>query len=96
MIYSVDSEGNIIYISPAVKSLFGYEPHEITGKHFSDLVHSEDLPAMKESFKASLKDRNNPMDYRIIKKDGSRVWISAFSKAIYDDGNNVIGLRGVV
>jgi PAS domain S-box-containing protein len=96
VIYSVDSKGNIIYISPAVKSLFGYEPHKIIGKHFSDLVYSEDLPAMKEGFEASLKDQNTPMDYRIVKKDGSHAWVSAFSKAIYDDGNNVIGLRGVV
>ncbi|MHC4557649.1 MAG: PAS domain S-box protein [Planctomycetota bacterium] len=96
VIYSVDSEGNLIYISPVVKPLLGYEPHEIVGKHFSELVYTEDLLVMKSGFKASLEGQNAPMDYRITKKDGSHVWISAFSKVIYDDDNNAIGLRGVV
>ena len=95
-IYSVDTKGNVVYISPAIKSLIGYEPHEIIGKNFSDFVHSDDLQTMKKSFESSLEDKATPADYRIINKAGSYVWIRALSKAIKDDKNNVIGIRGAV
>lgn len=95
-IYSVDTKGNVVYISPAIKSIIGYEPHELIGKHFSDLVYSEDLRVMKEGFEASLEGKNAPMDYRILKKDGSYIWLRALSKPIKDDNNNVIGIRGVI
>lgn len=95
-IYSVDTKGNVVYISPAIKSLIGYEPHEMIGKHFSNFVHSDDLQTMKKSFESSLEDKATPADYRIINKAGSYVWIRALSKAIKDDKNNVIGIRGAV
>jgi PAS domain S-box-containing protein len=95
-IYSIDTKGNVVYISPAIKSLIGYEPHEIIGKNFSDFVHSDDLQTMKKNFESSLEGKATPVDYRIINKAGSYVWIRALSKTIKDDKNNVIGIRGVV
>ena len=96
VIYSIDTKGNIAYISPAVKSIFGYEPHELMGKQISNFVHSDDLQAMKKGFESSLADRATPADYRALKKDGSYIWIRVLSNPIKDDNNNVIGIRGVV
>jgi PAS domain S-box-containing protein len=95
-IYSVDTKGNVVYISPAIKSLLGYEPNELIGKHFSDLVHPDDLQAMKKAFEPSLVGKATPADYRILNKDGSYTWVRALSNPIKDDKNNIIGIRGVV
>ena len=95
-IYSVDTKGTVVYISPAIKSLIGYEPHELIGRHFSDFVHSDDLQIMKDGFKSALAGRTTPSDYRLLNKAGSYSWVRALSKASKDNKNNIIGIRGVV
>jgi len=95
-IYSVDTKGTVIYVSPAIKHLIGYEPHEVMGKHFVDFVHPEDMKEMEKGFASVLAGKNVPADYRILNKAGSYIWIRALSKAIKDDKDNVIGIRGIV
>jgi PAS domain S-box-containing protein len=43
IIYKIDPEGNFVYVSNTV-SMLGFEPEELLGKHFSALVHPEDVP----------------------------------------------------
>ena len=93
VIYSVDSQGRV---SPAIKSLIGYEPHELIGKHFAGFVHSEDIETMKKGFESALAGKIIPTDYRIINKAGSYIWGRALSKVVKDDNNNILGIRGVI
>lgn len=41
IIYRLDREGRILFISNAVRQL-GYDPRELTGKLFEDIVHPDD------------------------------------------------------
>ncbi|MBN2803855.1 MAG: response regulator [Deltaproteobacteria bacterium] len=43
IIYRLDENGVITYINPSIKRL-GYDPEELTDKHFSTLFHPDDLP----------------------------------------------------
>jgi two-component sensor histidine kinase/PAS domain-containing protein len=43
IVYTLDSKGKFIYLNEAVRSL-GYEPASLIGRHFSVLVHPEDVP----------------------------------------------------
>ena len=38
----VNSEGFLVYDSPAIKHVLGYEPSELMGRSLADLIHSED------------------------------------------------------
>jgi PAS domain S-box-containing protein len=42
IIYKIDPEGHFVYLSNSVVSL-GYQPEELIGKHFSVLIHPEDV-----------------------------------------------------
>ena len=42
IIYKIDSEGNFVYVSESVRDL-GYEPGELVGRHFSDIIHPRDV-----------------------------------------------------
>lgn len=42
IVYRIDKDGNFIYISDTIRKL-GYEPEELLGRHFSVLIHPEDL-----------------------------------------------------
>lgn len=49
IIYRLNPDGTIIFISNAVRQL-GYEPEELVGKRFRDIVHSEDRTKVSNDF----------------------------------------------
>lgn len=42
IVYKIDPDGHFVFVNEAVRSL-GYEPDELVGKHFSVIVHPEDV-----------------------------------------------------
>jgi PAS domain S-box-containing protein len=43
IVYILDGKGRFMYLNDAIREL-GYEPASLIGKHFSEIVHPEDLP----------------------------------------------------
>jgi PAS domain S-box-containing protein len=43
IIYSLDDKGNFTVVSDAAESLLGLKPEQILGKHYSTIVHEEDM-----------------------------------------------------
>ena len=50
IIYTLDSEGNFTFISDAVERLLGYKPEDLVGKHYSTIIHEDDLEKAKWFF----------------------------------------------
>jgi PAS domain S-box-containing protein len=42
IVYRLDAHGNITFINSCIKTL-GYEPAELVGRHFSTIIHPEDV-----------------------------------------------------
>jgi PAS domain S-box-containing protein len=42
VVYTLDGKGRFIYLNDAVRSI-GYEPAALIGKHFSEIIHPEDI-----------------------------------------------------
>ncbi|MBS4214762.1 PAS domain S-box protein [Bacillus sp. FJAT-49825] len=76
--------GTILYVSPAVKHLLGFEQDEIIGQQLSSLFYKEDVQKAfleREKLLNNLKGYNRG-SYRFIKKDGSLIWLEAICKPI--------------
>ncbi len=77
-------DGIYRYVSPACRTLLGYEVEEMIGSSVEEFIHPKDLP----EFRA----RNHPEEwlaadrttYRARRKDGSYIWLETFSKVIRD------------
>jgi PAS domain S-box-containing protein len=95
VIYSVDINGVVAYISPVIESVLGYHPSEIIGKNFIEFIHPEDLDFVMEKLKQVISGELEPNEYRLLAKSGGHRWIRSSSRPIYEEGS-VIGLRGVV
>jgi len=95
VIYSVDINGIVTYVSPAVESIIGYKPSEIIGKKFFGFIHPEDLQLIINRFKAVLAGEFEENEYRLLSKSGEYRWIRSSSRSIYKDGR-VYGLRGAL
>ena len=48
IIYKIDQEGNFVFINDAVKQL-GWMPEELIGRHYSALIHADDLEKVTRS-----------------------------------------------
>ena len=95
VIYSVSADGTITYVSSPVESVLGYTPVELMGKHFTYLIHPEDLGAIQDAFAEILQGRFYPRDYRMRTKSGEFRWVRTSSLPILDDGQ-ISGLQGVI
>ena len=61
------------------------------------IMHPEDKPAIMEKIYNNLTVGNNfSLEYRIIKKDGSYMWINDNIRPIKNTRNQAVGARGGV
>jgi PAS domain S-box-containing protein len=78
-------EGMYTYVSPACRSLLGYEPEELVGRFAHELFHPEDLEQIRGTHFAMLE---RPDVYtvvnRIRRKDGSYGWFETTSRTVRD------------
>jgi len=93
VIFVTDDKGTVTYISPVVESLTGYLPSEIIGRHYTYFVHKEDIKALKEHFRRSLKGEIESYEYRLMSKSGSPIWVRISCRPFYQDGR-LHGWRG--
>jgi diguanylate cyclase (GGDEF)-like protein/PAS domain S-box-containing protein len=95
VIYELDSQGVVLYISPAIRDLLGYESTEIVGKNFTELAHKDDLSSLTEWFSELRKGREHPSEYRILNKSGEVRWTRTQTRPIMED-NLFKGARGIL
>src|SRR5450830_97295 len=60
VIYELDSQGVVLYISPVIRDLLGYDSAEIVGKNFIELAHKDDQSSLAEWFSELRKGKESP------------------------------------
>lgn len=72
----LNAEGKIIFSSPSVKNVLGYEVKEVIGRNGFEFVHPEDMAWAFESFQKEVVE--NPdvkfITVRLLKKNGQWLW----------------------
>jgi PAS domain S-box-containing protein len=79
IVYKIDSDGHFVYINSTIKSM-GYSPEELIGKHFSTIIHPDDIASVSRStvlkrYKGSITgEKNAPklFDERRTEKRGTK------------------------
>ncbi len=95
IIYAVNAEGLVTYVSPSVEAVTGYSPSEVIKHHFSEFFHPDDIPRLKESFKSILSGHNEANEYRIVTNSGDIRWVRTSSRPIFK-GDRVIMIHGLL
>ena len=95
VIFAVDTNGVITYISPAIEPLSGYSPSELTGRSITQFIHPKDLPGLLEVFQKRFSGHLEPYEYRLLTRSGEIRWVFSSSRLIFDQ-DRVVGLRGVL
>jgi PAS domain S-box-containing protein len=92
---SLDLEGKLDYVSPAVERISKYKVSELMGKPFARFIHPDDLPDLMYRFSEALKGETRPYVFRILDKDGETKFIRTHSRPIMKEGKPV-GLTGLL
>ena len=73
---SIVQDGKFEYANPIFEEMLGYTSQELIGKPTLDFIHPDDRKRVYQEAIASLKGNiKAPHEFRIIKKDGSTVWV---------------------
>lgn len=95
IVFATDEQGMITYISPVIERLSGISVADILGRSFSEFVHPEDLPMLRESFQRTMSGQIEPLEFRGISNTGDVRWLRSSSRT-HLVGEAAVGLRGVI
>ncbi|HEY9850069.1 MAG TPA: PAS domain S-box protein [Leptolyngbyaceae cyanobacterium] len=95
MIWSLDIEGRYTFVNPAVKQIYGYEPAEMLGKHFTEFMSSEQVAKDLAVF-SNLLDGAKIFQYETthLHKNGKLVNLMFNAIPLQDESGNFIGTTG--
>ncbi|MBZ0249463.1 MAG: PAS domain S-box protein [Burkholderiales bacterium] len=94
LISVLSEDGAILYQSPALRNLLGYEPAETVGRNVFDLVHREDADQARQAFRRILETRHfrEPLEFRIRNREGAWRTFESLGTNCVDNPH----IRGVV
>jgi two-component system, cell cycle sensor histidine kinase and response regulator CckA len=80
IVFSLDVDGNVTYISPPIEGLSGYRTGEMTGKPFAEFVHPDDRQLMQDCLADVLVGKLKPCEFRIVDRKGLVHWCRSSSR----------------
>ncbi len=86
----IDPDKGLVYVSPAIKPVLGFEPEEIDRHEWKNYIHPDDLHV----FQSMIEDRHAGNDevwatFRAVHRDGHAVWLDLVMRTQVsgDDGH---------
>jgi len=83
----IDVKGRVLFNSPSMKMVMGYEQDELTGSNAFDLIHPDDLEALIEMFEKGIEEAGATeyFEYRYMHKDGTWHILESIANNLLDD-----------
>lgn len=95
IIYQLDRDGNVIYVSPAVEGIGGYKPEEIIGTSFKNYIGIGLFKAIQARMRTMRGMDIKGLKVELLKKDGSHLPAEINAAPILSDGK-IIGSQGII
>jgi PAS domain S-box-containing protein len=76
MIVTVEGDGRVSYVSPAVRRVLGWDPDSFIGRNMLELVHPEDLESTRRMMGASTRTLGSPQSGVLRLRSSGDAWRS--------------------
>jgi len=86
VIFEVDHQGVVLYLSPIGKDIWGGDQEDIIGKNFIELVHPDDRSLLTQRFLELGTGVEYPVIYRMKNKSGEIRWVRTRTKPRIENG----------
>jgi PAS domain S-box-containing protein len=95
-----DPNWTMLYLSPAVKKITGYEPDELINNQsvsFNEIILPQYRQSVWDNWQKALSKHEKILDeYEIKTKDGDTRWVWEQGKGIYDENGNLLYIEGYI
>lgn len=83
-------DGTLLYVSPSVKRVLGYEPVELVGTNLFEHMHPDDIEVVRKEVRGQIKSGSEIglMEFRKRHKDGRYVWLGSKARVLLDRVTN--------
>jgi PAS domain S-box-containing protein len=90
-----DYEGKISFISPSLKYLLNFEPENLLGKKFADLIHPDEKKFILTMIDQTIenKQKNVKASYRIKSSNEDWLWVESSYSSIEDSNGKFLYLQ---
>lgn len=96
MITVVDGAGRRTFVSGAARDILGFEPQELVGQEPLLLVVEEDRQRVRDLFHRMRNSGDGGSEqYRVVRKDGSILWVEVSGRPMGDQGDLVFTMRNI-
>lgn len=86
VVFRGDFEGRLMWVSPSVKNVLGWEPHLLIGRRLTDLSHPLDRERMRDALTSLAKNDSEHVEVRLKKTDRGHRWMSVTLRTALDEG----------
>jgi diguanylate cyclase (GGDEF)-like protein/PAS domain S-box-containing protein len=84
-------EGIFLYVSPASRRLFGWDPIQLEGRREDEFIHSDDLPSFRSARESGVDhDRTVVTTHRFQCADGSYRWTESTARRVETGGSTFV------
>jgi len=95
-IYQTDRDGNILWTTPSIEQLLGYEIKEVLNRKISDFyVCTSEYEDLKHALDTNYGSMQH-FETRLLHKNGTQIWISENSHYRHGEHGEVIGIEGTI
>jgi diguanylate cyclase (GGDEF)-like protein/PAS domain S-box-containing protein len=93
----LNPRGEILYVSPSIRELGGYDPDTLVGRYSGDLIAPEHRDHVREQHRLTMNepDRARSFEYEAITAAGRR-WFETHLRAIADEDGAVLGTISII
>ena len=100
IVYTVAVSGIITFVSDQVRR-YGYEPEELIGRNFSEMVDPRDRDLALQDLKESLQQTEaeevgKMLEFRLLSQKGEVFWAEERGRLLRDESGNLAGVTGII
>ena len=97
VLYEVDVQGIITYVSPVIVNILGYTPLELTGTKFFNYLYPEEIPLFLGAIGelGAVDAAGTSFEYRFVHKNGNIIWVRCSPSPVFENGV-MTGHRGIL
>ncbi len=95
VIFTMDRDGVLTYVSPIIHRVIGYEDGEVLGKPFTGLIPRDDLAERRARFRKVLAGEPSVSEFRLKTRGGDERWVRASTRPLVKR-QKIVGVQGVL
>jgi PAS domain S-box-containing protein len=95
VIFTLNPQGVITYISPVIQRYSGYAPEELLGHAFTVLMDQQDGPMLVGRVQQMVTGNAAPFEFQMRTKEGERRWVRSSARVIADQ-QGIVEVHGIL